>query len=109
MLSDAMSYSLQITAKALRAIDEALQWWAKRSVRSAIRWYVNLMDAVPSLPDDAEQWGLAPESEWYPGLRQRIVGNKRSAYRILFEIRGEVVYILRVRHGAQDLLGAEEL
>jgi hypothetical protein len=34
---------------------------------------------------------------------------KRSAYRILFEIRGEVVYILRLRYGAQDLLGADEM
>lgn len=104
-----MTYALQITAKALREIDEALEWRAKRSMTAAVRWYVKLMEAIRSLADNPVQYGLAPESEWFPGIRQAIFGKKRSAYRILFEIRGEFVYILRVRYGAQDLLGADEL
>ena len=36
-------------------------------------------------------------------------GKRRNTYRILFEVRGNVVYILRVRHGRQDFLTPEEL
>jgi plasmid stabilization system protein ParE len=104
-----MSYSLHITAKALREIDEALAWRVQQSVAGAIRWYVKLMDAVRMLADNPEQWALAPESDWYPGVRHLIFGNKRRAYRILFEIRDDTVYILRVRHGAQNLLGPDDM
>ncbi len=67
------------------------------------------MEVIRALADDAEQWGEAPESEWYPGILERLVGKKRSIYRILFEIRGDTVYILRVRYGGQNLLGPKDL
>jgi hypothetical protein len=38
-----------------------------------------------------------------------IVGNRRTAYRLLFEIRGPAVVILRVRYSAQDLLDPDAL
>jgi plasmid stabilization system protein ParE len=104
-----MSYVLEITAKALDEIDEAMEWRAHRSIPRAMRWYLELMEAIRSLTDDPEQWGHAQESEWYPGLRERIFGKKRGIYRILFEIRADTVYILRVRSGVQDLLGPDDL
>jgi plasmid stabilization system protein ParE len=105
-----MTYHVEITAKALREIDEALEWYAVRSLRTAISWYVNLMEAVRDLGDNPERFELAPENEWYPGeLRQMLYGKKRGTYRILFEIRGDTVYILRVRHGAQDFVAPEEM
>ena len=77
---------------------------ARRSVAAAIRWYVKLLDAIGSLADNPELCGLAPENEWFPDMRQKMFGKKRDVYRILFEIRGNTVFILRVRHGSQDLL-----
>jgi plasmid stabilization system protein ParE len=105
-----MPYDVHITAKALREIDEALEWYAVRSLRTAVRWYVNLMEAVRSLGDNPERFELAPENEWYAGeLRHMLYGKKRGTYRILFEIRGDTVYILRVRHCAQDFVPPDEL
>jgi plasmid stabilization system protein ParE len=54
---------------------------------------------------------LAPENEWYEGgeLRELLYGKRQGVYRILFEVRGDTVYILRVRHGAQELLGPGDL
>ena len=96
------SYQVHITAKALREIDEALEWYAVLSLRTAVKWYVNLKEAVRDLGADPERCELAPENEWYPGeLRQMLYGKKRGTYRILFEIVGDTVYILRVRHSVR--------
>ena len=104
-----MAYSVRITARALREIDEALEWLSERAPRAAAGWHEQLMEAVRSLEENPERCGLAPESEWYPGVRQLLHGKRRGVYRILFEVRGTVVYILRVRHSAQELLEPGEL
>src|ERR1700676_3185185 len=105
-----MAHSVRITARALGEIDGALAWLSGRSRPAALRWHEQLLEAIHSLENDPERCGLAPESEWYPGeVRQLLHGKKRGVYRILFEVRREAVYILRVRHSAQDLLGPDEL
>jgi plasmid stabilization system protein ParE len=105
-----MAYSVHITARALREIDEALTWISERSPAAAARWHGELLEAVHSLEENPERCGLAPESEWYSGeIRQLLHGKRRGVYRILFEIRGDTVYILRVRHSAQALLKPDEL
>ncbi len=97
-----MPFTVHITSRALREIDEALQWLSERSHAAALRWHERLVEAIHSLKDNPERCGLAPESEWYPGeVRQLLHGKRRGVYRILFEVRGNNVYILRVRHSAQ--------
>ena len=59
-----MPYHVEITAKALREIDESLEWYAVRSLRTSVQWYVNLMEAVRDLGDNPERFELAPENEW---------------------------------------------
>jgi plasmid stabilization system protein ParE len=105
-----MAHAVHISARALREIDEAIEWLAARSHAAAVRWHEQLLEAVRSLETNPERWELAPESECYPGeLRQLLHGKRRGVYRILFEVRGETVYILRVRHSAQALLEPGEL
>ena len=104
-----MAYSLEITDKALAEIEEALAFRVQRSIATGVRWYVKLMDAVRTLPDNPERWPLAAESEWHPGIREMIFGKKRNVYRILFEIRGDTIYVVRVRHVAQISLEAGDL
>ena len=104
-----MTYSIDITDKALAEIDEALGWYAERSISAAIRWYVRLRQAIRSLDENPERFGLAPESEWYPDLRQMLYGKRRGVYRVLFKIRGDEVVVLRVRHSARDLLEPGEV
>lgn len=55
-----MAFVVHITEKALDEIDEAMAWRSRRSVPRAIRWYLEIMEAIRSLADDAEQWGQAP-------------------------------------------------
>jgi len=104
-----MTFRVEIAWKAAREIEEQYQWLAKRSRAAAARWRRSLLDAVASLEENPERFGEAPEAEYHEGLRQLIHGKRRKTHRILFEIRGEMVIVLRVRHAAQDLLGPESL
>jgi hypothetical protein len=38
-------------------------------------------------------------------MRQLLYGHKPHMYRILFTVKGDVVYVLRIRHGRRSFLG----
>ncbi len=104
-----MAYTVRFTARALGEIDSAFAWLSERSP-AAVRWYEQLSRSIQSLEENPKRWGLAPEDEWYEGeLRQLLHGKRRGVYRVLFEIRGNTVYVLRVRHSAQELLESGDL
>jgi plasmid stabilization system protein ParE len=102
-----MTRQVEIARKAAREIKEQYRWLAERSVAAARRWRNTILEAIDTLEDNAERCPEAPEAEWYEGLRQLLYGKRRQVHRILFEIRGQVVVVLRVRHSAQDFLGRE--
>jgi plasmid stabilization system protein ParE len=105
-----VTFRVEITRRAAREIEERYRHIAEDSARSADRWRVKLLAAVGSLADNPERCPQAPESEWYgDALREVYVGKRRNTYRILFEIRQQTVYILRVRHGRQDFLRPDDL
>jgi plasmid stabilization system protein ParE len=104
-----MSFRVVIARRAAREIAEHYEWLARRSQAAADRWRDALLEAVDSLADESERYSEAPEAEWHQGLRQLLHGKRRQVHRVLFEIRGNTVVVLRVRHSAQDFLGPEEL
>ena len=105
-----MAHTIHVADEALDEIDEAMTWYAERSVASAVRWYLKLKEAIRSLEENPERCELAPEAEWCDReLRQVLFGKKRGMYRIIFEIRDEIVYVLRVRHCARDWLKPDDL
>ena len=105
-----MPYTVRLTLQALAEVDTAFHWLNDRSPEAAARWYDRLMQTIQSLEKNPERYAFAPEAEWYQGgLRQLLYGKRRGVFRILYEIRGDVVYIVRVRHGAQSLLEPGEL
>jgi plasmid stabilization system protein ParE len=104
-----MTFRVEITRRAAREIEDQYEWLAERSRALADRWRGSLLAAVGSLEENPERCAEAPEVDWYgSGLRQLLHGKRRQIYRILFEIRGEVVVVFRVRHSAQDLLGPKD-
>lgn len=105
-----MAHRIHITALALLEISEKLQWLSRRSRPAAARRHAQFLEAIRSLEINPEQWGLAPESSWHPGdIRQLLRGKRGGVYRILFEVRGNTVYILRVRHARPALLEPGEI
>jgi plasmid stabilization system protein ParE len=103
-----MTFTVVISRKAAREIEQQYNWLAERSEAAAERWRNSLLEAIGTLEEHAERCPEAPEAEWHEDLRQLLHGKRRQAHRILFEIREQTVVILRVRHSAQDFLGPEE-
>jgi len=100
-----MSLQVVIARKAAREIQDQYEWLAERSAAAANRWRNSLLDAIATLEDHPERCPEVLEAEWHQGLRHLLHGKRRRAHRILFEIRGRIVVVLRVRHNAQDFLG----
>src|SRR5437588_13043216 len=104
-----MIFHVALARKAARAIEEQYNWLAERSRAAANRWRDSLLQAIDTLEDHPERCPEAPEAEWHEGLRQLLHGKRRQVHRILFEIRGQTVVVLRVRHSARDFLGPGDL
>ncbi len=104
-----MTFRVVIARRAAGEIAANHRWLSERSPPRADRWRDSLLRAVDSLEEQPERYPLAPESEWYDGeLRELLHGKRRQAYRILFEIRGDAVAVLRVRHHSQNQLGPDD-
>ena len=103
-----MSFHVVIARKAAREIEEQYHWLAERSEAAANRWRNALLEAINTLEENPDRCPEAPEAEWHDGLRQLLHGRRRQLHRVLYEIRGQTVVVLRVRHSAQDFSGPEE-
>lgn len=104
-----MTFRTVLLRVAANEIAANYTWLAERSVKSADRWRDSILRAVDSLEENPARCPLALEDEWYDGeLRELLHGKRRHVFRILFEILGDEVVILRVRHARQDSLGVEE-
>jgi len=104
-----MSWHVVIARPAAREIQEQFDWLARRSRAAANRWRDSLLRAITTLEDDPLRCPEAAEAEWHEGLRELLHGKRRQVHRILFEIRGQTVVVLRVRHSSQDYLRPEPL
>jgi plasmid stabilization system protein ParE len=104
-----MSYLVLIANKAAREIENQYNWLADRSKSAGNRWGDSLLEAIESLSQNPERCPLAREAEWHEGLHELLHVKRRHGHRILFEIRGNTVVVLRVRHSSQDFLGSVEL
>jgi toxin ParE1/3/4 len=99
-----MSYRVEITEKAQEEVREAVRWIAQYSPEKAALWHFELLEKVDSLENFPARCPLAPESKIHGKEIQHLIFGK---YRILFIIEDETVYVLRVRHQAQDTLKPE--
>jgi plasmid stabilization system protein ParE len=103
-----VKYRVRITATAFEEVEEAIAWLEARSPSAAKRWREALLEAVDSLGASPARYPLAPESPFRGReIRQLLHGKRRGVYRILYEIRGDTVHVLHVRHGAKRFLDEE--
>jgi plasmid stabilization system protein ParE len=106
-----MSYRVVVLPKALAEIEQAYRWFSEEaSLSYAGKWLDGITQAIESLDTFPERCAITPESDAFQEeVRQLLYGKRRSVYRILFTVQEDTVFVLRVRHAAQQRLTAEDL
>lgn len=100
-----MGYKVEITEKAQEEVREAVRWIAQYSPDKAALWHFELMRKVGSLEDFPARCPLAMEGKTHGQEMRSLIFDR---YRILFIIDDETVYVLRVRHQAQDVVNPDD-
>jgi hypothetical protein len=104
-----MEYRVVITAPADQNFREHFQWIKERSVQGADNWRSRIIAAVRSLTHNPERHALAGESAAFAvSIRCILVGNRRSAFRILYQIAGDEVRVLAIRRPAQGFMNPQD-
>lgn len=104
-----MRYRVVITDPADRNFREHFQWIRERSPQGAKVWRIRIIEAVQSLETSPERHLLARESAAFPvEIRCLLSGKNRSAFRILYQIKGGEVRVLAIRRPSQDLMNPRD-
>lgn len=96
--------NVEITALADANLEEIYLRIRKDSPRRAAEWRKTLVKAAQTLERFPERCPLAPESGSELEIRQLVYG----AYRVLFTVAKDTVYVLHIRHGARQPLRSGE-
>lgn len=106
-----MKYQVRVTLKAEADIEVVLAWFRDQdAVTAGSRWVAGLVRAIGTLENYPLRCGVADESaDVGMEIRQLRFGKRLGAYRILFQVAGSTVHILRVRHAAQDEVTRDDL
>ncbi len=101
----AEEYQIIIQPEAYEGMENGYEYIEQDAPENAARWAVGLMDTISSLKVFPSRCALAPENPFFTQeIRQIFYGKGHSTYRILFTISENIVSILHIRHGAQDML-----
>ncbi|RIK88326.1 MAG: hypothetical protein DCC67_00750 [Planctomycetota bacterium] len=106
-----MSVPVYLTDRAFQDVDGACDWWARhRSAEQAWRWREACVKAIDSLPGLAATCPVVSErDELGIELRQLAFGlGRRPSHRVVFEIRPDIILVMRVQHLAQRELSIDD-
>jgi plasmid stabilization system protein ParE len=104
-------YHVRITEKAEQDVASVLAWFRNQATETAGgKWFAQLMAAIDTLERMPERCGMAAEAtDIGLDIREILVGKRRGTYRVLYQIEGRTVHILRVWHAARDQASREDL
>ena len=109
-----MNYQVVITSRAKSQLSASAHWWAAhRSIEQAERWLDGFEQALAGLAENPQPYPTAPENDLYDlpyPVQQLLYGiGKRLTHRAVFEVRQDTVFVVAIRHLAQDDLSPEML
>lgn len=104
-------YHVLLTDKAEADVAAVLVWFRSQSaIAAGARWFAQLMTVIDKLEIMPERCAKATEgTDLGLDLHEILVGKRRGVYRLIFQIEGHTVHILRVWHGARDVLSRDDL
>jgi plasmid stabilization system protein ParE len=92
-------YRIDIKPTAENDLESRYLQIAEASPQNAVRWYLDIIEAIEKLDTLAERCPIAPEDiDLQKGIRHLVLGN----YRVLYLINQSVVEVLHVRHGKME-------
>lgn len=97
--------NVEITALADANLEEIYLRIRRDSPGRAAEWRESLLKAAQTLERFPRRCPLAPESSAELEIRQLVYG----AYRVLFTVAKDTVYVLHIRHGARQTLRSGEI
>jgi plasmid stabilization system protein ParE len=96
-----MTYIIDFIPRADADLDAVHESLSAYSERTADKTVLLIKDAILSLSDFPRRFAVAPESLGASiEIRHLVVGN----YRVLYQIIGDKVQVMRIVHAAQDTL-----
>ena len=106
-----MKFRVIITRSAEADADEIYDWIRERSPAGAGKWWRAFLQAIDLLRKNADSFGQAAEARAGIERLHELMFKTRHGrtYRIVFNIRGDTVYALRVRTTGQSLLTPDEI
>jgi len=106
-----MSRALRIVERARSDVNDIFNWLAHRSVQGALSWYLAFRRAIEEIATSPESFAEAPESHSLgrPLLQAPFKTRRGRVYRIVFEVSGSEIMILRVRGPGQSPLRRRDL
>jgi plasmid stabilization system protein ParE len=106
-----MGFRVELTTRAQEDIREIFEWIREAAAEAAVRWYLGLLVKLATLEQFPTRCSRAPESDIVQrDIRQIYYGRRpKDWFRALFEIQGDVVYVLRVRRCSQSEIPKDEI
>ncbi|MDJ0729760.1 MAG: type II toxin-antitoxin system RelE/ParE family toxin [Crocosphaera sp.] len=105
-----MAFKVEITPIAEGQIEKAYNWYRKVNEAFADQWFKGLMNKIATLQEMPQRCALAIENDIFSeDVRQLLYGKNKNIYQVLFTIREHTVYILYIRHSAQNPLTKNDL
>lgn len=91
-------HRVKMTAIARVEALQAAMYIAERSPLNSARWQRGFEQAIRRLSVLPKAYARAPESIYFDADIRQVV---YKSHRILFTVMGDVVFVLRIRHGAR--------
>jgi uncharacterized DUF497 family protein len=97
-----MAYRFEFAPEMVAKANERHDWIAVQSPGRAEKWYRGLFEKIETLKKYPKRCPVASESADYgEKLRYLTYGKRGGVHRILFTIRGDVIRIVGLHHGAR--------
>ncbi len=104
-------FTVKVTEPAFSDVDHIISWLEERSLSGAKNWRTAFDIALGRIARNALSFGLAPESLDHDEDVHELTFSTRygHTYRVVYIVRSETVYVVRVRGTGQPILPPDEI